>query len=262
MKYKLLLILLLVAAGSLAAAPLPDSARITRTTEYQDQYSRRLSSPEGAKYRVETTLIDSTRGVERLYLLPSGKLYSYQAFLKQDSRVWHGAHLEFYENGKPRLQEAFVLGELRGIRQTYYDTGVLRRREQLTPGQPTTGECFGPDGQPIAYFPFSEMPVYPGGQEALLRAIGRNTIYPPDALRAGVQGVVIVNFTIGADGKLEDVRAHELPAGASAGLRRTYSSLQGAAVRAVRQLKPFTPGQREGEPVAVRFSVPATFKIQ
>lgn len=251
-----------MAAGSLLAAPLPDSARVTQNTEYQDRYFHRSSSSEGAVYRVETTLIDSIRGIERLYSLPSGKLYSYQTFLNGDDKVWHGAYLEFYEDGKTRLQQAYVLGKEQGERRTYYPTGVLRRREQLTPGQPTVGECFGPDGQPIAYFPFEQMPVYPGGQEAMLWDVAKRLVYPNRALADQVGGVVVVKFNVGVDGKLQDVRALELPAEAPASLHRTYTYLKDAAIRSVKQLKPMTPGQREGEPVVVRYEVPVTFSIR
>lgn len=262
MKYKLLLLLApLIAAGSLTAAPLPDSTRITRSTEYQDRYFRHSASPQTAAYRVETTIKDSLRGVSKLYSLPSGKLHSYKAFLNQSPRVKHGAYLEFYADGKTRLQEVYVLGKVQGERRTYYLTGVLRRREQVAPGQPTTGECFGPDGEPVAYFPYMEMPVYPGEQDGLLQDIGRNTVYPMMALRAKVEGVVFVSFTIGTDGKVKEIEAEEPVTNASAASRRAYPYLQEAAVQSIRQLKPFVPGRREGEVVEVRFRVPATFKI-
>ncbi|MBT2557577.1 TonB family protein [Hymenobacter sp. ISL-91] len=262
MNYKLLLpLLLLLAAGSLVAAPLPDSTRITRSTEYQDRHFRSSATPEGATYRVEIMLKDSARGVAKTYLLSSGKLYSYKAFLNQAPRVRHGAYLEFHENGKTRLQEVYVLGILQGERRTYYPTGELRRREQVVPGQPTTGECFGPDGNPVAYFPYMQMPVYPGEQAGLLQDIGRNTVYPRTALRARAEGVVIVGFTVGKDGKVQDVAAEEPSADAAAALRWAYTHLQEAAVQSVRKLKPFVPGRREGEVVEVRFRVPATFRI-
>ncbi|SET34837.1 energy transducer TonB [Hymenobacter actinosclerus] len=264
MKHKLvlLLLLLLVAAGPLLAAPVPDSARVTHSTEYQDRQFRRSTSAEGAVYRVETTLIDSIRGIERLYSLPSGKLYSYQAFIIGEDKVWHGSYLEFYEDGKTRLQQIYVQGEVQGERRTYYATGVLRRREQLTPGQPITGECFGPDGQPIAYFPFEQMPAYPGGTDALLRDIGQKLVYPNRALRDQVQGFLIVKFTVAVDGHLQHVRALELPAEAPASLHRTYLYLGDAAAQSVRRLRLFEPGRREGEPVAVAYEVPVSFSIR
>ncbi|MDU0370019.1 TonB family protein [Hymenobacter endophyticus] len=249
-------------SGTAEATTLPDSAKITRRIAYQDKSHRRQDSAEGAAYRRETVLIDSLRGTERIYYLPSGKLYSFEAFLNLKSRLKHGAYLEYFESGQMRLQESYVQGKVQGQRLTYYPSGVLRRREQVLPDQPTTGECFGPDGQPIPYVPYQVMPAYPGGLDVLLRDVAMNTRYPAGALRAGVEGVVLIKFIVSKTGQLEDIQPTPLPAETKPYLKRTYAYLQDAAVQSVRKLKPFTPGQLEGEPVAVYYTIPVTFRIK
>ncbi|MCR5890063.1 energy transducer TonB [Hymenobacter sp. J193] len=257
-----MLLLALGLAGALSGAPLPDSTQINRRTEYLDGKHQRVSSPVGAVFRVETILTDSIRGIEKQFYLPSGKLSSFRGFLNRKSHVWHGAHLEYYENGQIRLQESFVLGKVQGERVTFYPTGTLRRREQIISGQEASGECFGPDGKPVPYFPYMVMPTYPGGQDAFLNDIGRRIIYPIEAVRAHVEGIVLVKFQVAKDGKVENIKPAELPADATPEVRRVYTYLQAAAMQSVQKVKSFIPGQLDGEPIVVNMTVPVTFKIR
>lgn len=262
MNYLFAGVMLLAPAAASAATSVPDSTIVSRQIEFQDQHHRRVKSAEGAAFRVETTVVDSLRRTRRIFYLPGGKLHSYAGLLKyQPGDQRHGAYLEYYENGQLRVQETYLQGQAQGPRLTYYPTGVLRRREQVVPGQPTTGECFGPDGQPVAYMPYQVMPEYPGGREGLLRDLGMNVRYPAEALRAGVSGTVLIAFRISTSGQPEDMQPLPLSADASVQDQRAYSYLQSAALEAARKLRPFVPGRLEGEPVAVDYTVPVTFML-
>src|SRR5690606_13368895 len=50
------------------------------------------------------------------------------------------------------------------------------------------------------------MPEYPGGYEALIQFIRKNLTYPKSARREGVDGTVYVQFIVGADGSISDIR--------------------------------------------------------
>ncbi|MET4104678.1 TonB family protein [Hymenobacter sp. UYP22] len=262
MKYLLAGLGSVLSATALATVP-PDSAKVTRRVEFQDQYHQRLQTAEGAVFRAETITVDSLHSTRRIYYLPSGKLHSSAGLLQHKPYdLWEGDYLEYYENGQLRVQQTYVQGKVQGQRTTYYPTGVLRRREQVLPSQPITGECNGPDGQSISYFPYEVLPEYPGGQEALLRYLAVRLRYPAEALRDGVQGVVFVKFRVAATGQVEDIQPVPSSAKATRRMQRTYGYLQEEAVRVVRMLPPFLPGQLEGEPVAVYYTVPLTFKIK
>ena len=71
--------------------------------------------------------------------------------------------------------------------------------------------------------------------------------YPPDAVSARVQGVVIIEATIGPDGKVQDAR-----------VLRSIPMLDGAALDAVRQWE-FTPTLLNGVPVPVIMTVTVQF---
>jgi protein TonB len=74
-------------------------------------------------------------------------------------------------------------------------------------------------------------------------------VYPPIAQAARVQGVVIVEATIGTDGRVKD--AHVL---------RSVPLLDEAALAAVRQWV-YTPTRLNGEPVSVIMTVTVRFQL-
>ena len=55
-----------------------------------------------------------------------------------------------------------------------------------------------------AYIAVDEMPVFPGGDAALLRFIAENTRYPKEAKDQNIQGRVITRFKVNADGTVSD----------------------------------------------------------
>ncbi len=75
-------------------------------------------------------------------------------------------------------------------------------------------------------------------------------VYPPIAQAARVQGVVVVEATIGTDGQVKD--AHVL---------RSVPLLDEAALAAVRQWV-YTPTRLNGEPVSVIMTVTVHFTLQ
>jgi TonB family protein len=74
-------------------------------------------------------------------------------------------------------------------------------------------------------------------------------IYPPEAQSAGIQGVVILEVTIGADGRVSDAR-----------VLRSIPPLDDAALGAVRGWE-FTPTLLNGVPVPVIMTVTVNFTL-
>ena len=254
--------------GPTRAQTAPPSAPSSQTVkvEYFDETGFRLPSEAGADYRTETTLRDSVGAAVREYYLPSGKLKAYTPYANLPRKQRHGTSSQYYESGQLREQVTYQAGKMMGDLVTYYPDGTLKRRDHHAPGQPVTGECFGADGQPRPYFGYQKMPVYTegaGDQAAVVNAVMRNTRYPPEALRNRVYGKVKILFIVDKHGLVQHIRPDEktnmelVPEN----LVPTYRLLQEAALAAVRQLKPFQPGQQDGEPVPVSYSVPVTFGI-
>ena len=75
-------------------------------------------------------------------------------------------------------------------------------------------------------------------------------VYPADAQSRKIQGIVIIEATIGADGRVRDTR-----------VLRSVAMLDEAALAAVRQWK-YAPTLLDGKPVAVIMTVTVNFRLQ
>jgi periplasmic protein TonB len=103
------------------------------------------------------------------------------------------------------------------------------------------------------YVPFPEIhPSFCDGEEAMLKKIYDNVVYPDVPLRNGVSGKVFITFVVMADGTLGDVKV----------ARAVDPWLDAEALRVVKLLDCFTPGMQGGRPVHVPFSIPIHFKLK
>ena len=95
-----------------------------------------------------------------------------------------------------------------------------------------------------------EMPKFPGGDEALLRFIRANIVYPEKAKANNVQGRVVLQFVITAMGTVDEVKIYS----------GVDPELDAEAVRIIKLLK-FIPGEKGGVAVPVAYSAPVTFQL-
>lgn len=118
----------------------------------------------------------------------------------------------------------------------------------------TDGEA-KPDVAPAATEAFTfveKMPEFAGGQAALLRYLRDHLRYPSQALREQAEGRVFMSFVVRADGTIAEATV----------LKGLGYGLDEEALRVVRQMPAWTPGYQAQHAVAVRFTLPITFKIQ
>jgi TonB family protein len=81
--------------------------------------------------------------------------------------------------------------------------------------------------------------------------IMKNFNYPQDAFDAGIQGRVLVQFTIDEQGNVDAIQMRGPKDGAS---------LEKEASRIVNKLPKFIPGKHNGKTVKVKYGIPITFK--
>lgn len=96
------------------------------------------------------------------------------------------------------------------------------------------------------------MPLFPGGDAALMAYLRDNIHYPTVAAENGVQGRVVVGFVVERDGSITDVNV----------LRSVDPSLDREAMRVVKGMPRWTPGKQNGSAVRVKYQVPVTFRLQ
>jgi protein TonB len=96
-----------------------------------------------------------------------------------------------------------------------------------------------------------EMPVFPGGDEALMKFINDNVQFPRSASEKGISGRVIIRFAVMAKGNVDQVSV----------LKGIDPELNEEAIRVVKMLPGWTPGRQGGKPVNVWYSVPISFVL-
>ncbi|MDR0573610.1 MAG: TonB family protein [Tannerella sp.] len=104
----------------------------------------------------------------------------------------------------------------------------------------------------FVFITVEKMPEFPGGETALLKWISDHVIYPTIAAENGIQGRVSCTFVVNADGSVTDVQV----------VRPIDPNLDKEAIRVLKQLPKFKPGEQRGKPVRVKFSVPVRFRLQ
>jgi TonB family protein len=97
-----------------------------------------------------------------------------------------------------------------------------------------------------------EMPVFRGGDAALLKYIAENIIYPEKAKMSNIQGRVILRFCITENGSVSRVSV----------LNGVDPDLDAEAVRVIKTLPAFNPGKQDGKAVPVWYMVPITFALK
>lgn len=97
-----------------------------------------------------------------------------------------------------------------------------------------------------------EMPVFTGGDAALMKYIAENTKYPELAKTNGIKGKVIVRFAVNPDGNINRVSV----------LKGVDPELDKEALRVVSSLPAFEkPGIKDGKKVSVWYMIPINFTL-
>ena len=96
-----------------------------------------------------------------------------------------------------------------------------------------------------------QMPLYVGGDVALMKYIDSHIQYPPEAAKNNIQGRVILQFVVDKTGEIGEVKV----------VRSVDKDLDKEAVRLIKTLPKFIPGRQNGQAVAVWYTLPVTFKL-
>ena len=97
-----------------------------------------------------------------------------------------------------------------------------------------------------------QMPEFPGGMQKAMEFLGKNIKYPVAAQEAKIEGRVIVQFVVGRDGSVTDVKV----------MRGVNPELDAEAVRVVSIMPKWNPGKQRGKAVAVKYTMPIMFRLQ
>ena len=112
-------------------------------------------------------------------------------------------------------------------------------------------ESNGSDAQQEVFQVVEKMPEFEGGVENMMKFLQQNIKYPEEAKKSGAQGRVIVQFVVEKDGSVTDAKV----------VKSVSPELDAEALRVVKSMPKWVPGEQRGEKVRVQFTLPVMFKM-
>ena len=97
-----------------------------------------------------------------------------------------------------------------------------------------------------------QMPIFEGGDAALLKYLRENLKYPDKTKDRGVQGRMVVGFIVEKDGSLTNVKV----------LRAVDIAIDAEVLRVVKGMPKWIPGRQNGKRVRVRYLLPIHICLQ
>ena len=96
-----------------------------------------------------------------------------------------------------------------------------------------------------------QLPEFPGGAVALMKWLTKNLRYPDAARRRKLQGRVVTQFIVNADGSLSDLKVVE----------PVDPQLDREALRVLRMMPAWKAGNQDGKPCRTMVCIPIVFKL-
>ncbi len=118
------------------------------------------------------------------------------------------------------------------------------------PFPPGSGSIAITEEEPIVEFlPIEDMPKFPGD---ILVYLSKTVRYPVIDQEQGISGKVICQFVIDKDGSIIDVVI----------VRGVSPTIDKEAIRVVKSMPKWTPGQQQGKAVKVKYTLPINFTLK
>ena len=121
----------------------------------------------------------------------------------------------------------------------------------ITTKTKTEAEGTKGDDDEKAFQHVEKMPVFPGGDMAMMEFLSKNIKYPVEAQKKELQGRVVVSFVVEKDGSLSDVQV----------AKSVDPQLDEEALRVVKSMPNWTPGMHNGKAVRVKYYVPISYRL-
>lgn len=107
------------------------------------------------------------------------------------------------------------------------------------------------DNNPLNFRIVEDLPQFPGGAVAMMKWLTANLKYPPSAQKRKVQGKVMVQFIVSADGTMADLKI----------IKSLEKSCDDEALRVMRMMPKWKPGVQDGQPCRTMVCIPIVFKL-
>lgn len=190
----------------------------------------------------------------------NNKTVTIEGFVKDSSqKPIQGAIISIQGTGRKVLSDEIGLFRI----EADYNHPITIRAERMEnrslnittflqhPDEPYTVIMYRKNSTRI-YSVVEEMPEYPGGMKAFVNYLKRKLVYPPQAKKENLEGVVAVQFVVEKDGRITSPTV----------VRSLRADMDSAALTAIRNMPNWIPAREYGMRVRCKYSVPVQFKIE
>lgn len=190
----------------------------------------------------------------------NNKTVTIEGFVKDSSqKPIQGAIISIQGTGRKVLSDEIGLFRI----EADYNHPITIRAERMEnrslnittflqhPDEPYTVIMYRKNSTRI-YSVVEEMPEYPGGMKAFVNYLKRKLVYPPQAKKENLEGVVAVQFVVEKDGRITSPTI----------VRSLRADMDSAALTAIRNMPNWIPARENGMRVRCKYSVPVQFKIE
>lgn len=190
----------------------------------------------------------------------NNKTVTIEGFVKDSSqKPIQGAIISIQGTGRKVLSDEIGLFRI----EADYNHPITIRAERMEnrslnittflqhPDEPYTVIMYRKNSTRI-YSVVEEMPEYPGGMKAFVNYLKRKLVYPPQAKKENLEGVVAVQFVVEKDGRITSPTV----------VRSLQADMDSAALTAIRNMPNWIPAREHGMRVRCKYSVPVQFKIE
>lgn len=190
----------------------------------------------------------------------NNKTVTIEGFVKDSSqKPIQGAIISIQGTGRKVLSDEIGLFRI----EADYNHPITIRAERMEnrsqnittflqhPDEPYTVIMYRKNSTRI-YSVVEEMPEYPGGMKAFVNYLKRKLVYPPQAKKENLEGVVAVQFVVEKDGRITSPTI----------VRSLRADMDSAALTAIRNMPNWIPAREHGMRVRCKYSVPVQFKIE
>lgn len=205
------------------------------------------------------------------YYTQEGKINQYAYFEMDELNDWN---VFFNKEGKPVDSSFYVRGSIEKKRFyhynnylwfeqnyknsllndttfTFFPNGKIKRVEVYKDGKLEVGYCLDSNRNKMKYTPLLQNAEFPGGKNAMYEWLNSNLVYPKSRGLKGIEGKVIISFTIDTFGNPTNYVIEESN-------DQTFSD----ATKYLVDIMPnWTPANLDGEKINFNFTLPIRFAV-
>lgn len=167
---------------------------------------------------------------------------SFYGFVKYDEEKEVYIQTDYFLSGQLQMEGEYISikPEVKhGNFVWYNEDGSIKSKEEYEEGE-------------NVFRIIDDMPEFPGGDYAMQKYIAQNVKYPMLAVENGIQGKVYIRFVVDKEGNIDNIEV----------VKSVHSSIDKEAVRVVKNMPKWKPGNLNGKPVKVYYNLPINFLLK